>query len=199
MRLILNTIGIISIVLSALFIATDTAEATNVPSFPSCVNPQGTVKSQYSSGVHGVPGQYTEKKGSDTVYQISGNNQLVQCFCPDSGTGVQTNWLKASSYSEDYIKVLKSEGWIYITDGSAWGLDAGAYLAKNSDYSCRTSVIPTPTQSNNNSSSNGVGSTNPLQTVLSLANTGDVRFLYSILFIGTVSFIAGFVLRWKRN
>ncbi len=194
---------LIAFVLHVVFFATATpaAEATSTPTFPSCVNPQGTVKSHYATGTHGVPGQYEEKRGSDTVYQLSGNDQVMQCFCPENGNGVQTNWLKASNYTEEEIKVLKNEGWIYIADGSAWGLDPRPYVAKNRDYSCKSTVTPTPSQNNSssNSSSNNVGSTNPLQSVLSLANTGNISFLYSLIVIGTVSFIAGFLLRWNRK
>ena len=109
--------------------------ATDVPNFPACSSPTGSVKVNYTSGIHGIPGDSGEYTGSDVVYTVS-DSQLVQCFCAASGSGIQTNWWKVNSLSQSQINQLTSEGWIFIPDGLAWGLDPVAYLAKNSSISC---------------------------------------------------------------
>lgn len=122
---------------SALFFAFSAAPvlATDIPDFPSCTSPSGTVKVSYDSGVHGIPGDSGEYIGSDIVYTVS-DTTLIQCFCAVSGSGIQTNWWKDGSISESQTAQLLSVGWIYIPDGSAWGLDPVPYLAKNSNFNC---------------------------------------------------------------
>lgn len=109
--------------------------AKDIPDFPSCTSPSGTVKVSYDSGIHGIPGDSGEYIGSDIVYTVS-DTTLVQCFCAVSGSGIQTNWWKDGSISESQTAQLLSVGWIYIPDGSAWGLDPVPYLAKNSNFNC---------------------------------------------------------------
>src|SRR5258705_13367062 len=79
--------------------------ALTIPQFPSCVNPQGTVLASYDSGAHGVIGNANSFNGSDKVFTIS-DTTVMQCLCPENGDGIQTNWVKASSFSDDDIKIL---------------------------------------------------------------------------------------------
>src|SRR3989344_6730467 len=81
--------------------------AVEAPSFPSCVNPQGSVKVSYSSGTHGIVGSNATFSGSDTVYQVSPNT-LQQCFCDTSGKGVQTDWWKIAEISDEDLKIIKT-------------------------------------------------------------------------------------------
>lgn len=110
-------------------------KAVDTPHFPSCSNPEGTIKADYPGGTHGIAGNSTEFKGSDKVYTLS-DNTLQQCFCSIDGAGIQTNWWKASSLTQGQIEVLKKDNWVLIPDGSLWGLQNAPYLAKNSNYSC---------------------------------------------------------------
>jgi hypothetical protein len=182
------------------------AHATSLPSFPSCVNPQGTVIASYNDGVHGIAGQSAEYRGKDDVYALVGNDQVMQCFCPENGNGIQTNWLKVSDYTEETITDLKNEGWIYIADGSAWGLDGTSYIAKNSDYSCKTSSNTSNTTSSSNtstssspSSSSPSSSSNSIGEVLSLASTGNIAFLYALVTLGFLSLLSGLILKLKNK
>ena len=109
--------------------------AVETPNFPSCTSPTGSVKVSYDSGIHGIPGDSGQYVGSDIVYTVS-DTTLVQCFCAASGSGIQTNWWRDNSLSQQQINQLIGDGWIYIPDGSAWGLDPVPYLAKNSNFNC---------------------------------------------------------------
>lgn len=111
------------------------AFAVAVPNFPACANPQGTVKATYDTGTHGVPGDNASYTGKDTVYTLT-NDTLLQCLCTDDGKGIQTNWWKVSSLSENEIKILENSGWIFVSNGLAWGLDNAPYLAQNIAFSC---------------------------------------------------------------
>jgi len=112
--------------------------AQTPPSFPACPNPGGSLKATYASGTHGIPGDSGTYTGSDSVYTIDAA-RLVQCFCPAAGTsGIQTNWWQVADPSQSDITSLKSAGWVYIPDGSAWGLQASIYFAQNTSFSCGT-------------------------------------------------------------
>ncbi len=186
-----------------------TVQAVTIPNFPTCANPQGTVQAYYGTGTHGVPGTTQTNTGSDTVYSIDNNNQLMQCFCAaDTSYAIQTNWWKASDLSEDDIKVLENQGWVFVPDGSAWGLDAVAYLAFNIGYSCRGTGSSSSSGGNSNNSGGGTGgggqvsgasTQNSLQGVLGLAFTGDIVFLSSVLGLGIVLLLAGTVLYKKGS
>lgn len=127
---------IISLILSFVFLlAAPSVFALEVPQFPSCVAPQGTLKVSYEAGIHGIPGSEASYSGQDSVYLLGAGNAL-QCFCPPSGNGIQTNWLKLSEVSVEEVESYKKQGWVYVPDGSAWGLDAAPYLAQNVSYSC---------------------------------------------------------------
>jgi len=119
------------------------AKATDIPDFPSCQNPQGSVRASYGPGTtHWIPGESELRVGSDIVYTVN-DTQLLQCYCSDSNAGIRTTWWKVSGLSEDQINDLTGQGWIYIADGTVWGLDNAPYLAKNSDITCG-SPEPTP-------------------------------------------------------
>jgi len=127
---------LLSIVLTGTYLATSagTVMAFDVPSFSSCPAPGGEVIASYETGTHGVPGDYATYSGSDAVYSIS-TTQNVQCLCVN-GSGIQTNWLQVDQISQQEIDSLKNQGWIFIPDGSVWGLKSAMYMAKNNPYSC---------------------------------------------------------------
>lgn len=190
-------ITIIAISAVTLSVLPSPAYAVTTPSFPSCVNPQGSLKVQYDNGTHGIVGRTATFTGSDKVYQLSGNDQLMQCFCPENGNGIQTNWWKVANLSESDIKMLTNDGWTYVADGSAWGLDNAPYVAKNSDYNCKPA--------NNATTNSSIASTptstvsNPVKEVLNLASTGNTAFLYSLIALGSTSLLAGLLLKFKKS
>lgn len=184
-----------------------TSFAYQVPQFTSCLNPSGSVKANYETGTHGIPGRTASYEGKDTVYNLSGN-ELTQCFCASSGTGIQTNWWKVSSLTEAEVNGLKSQGWVYIPNGALWGLEEAPYLAFNSDYACGkssqgsccspTTDIPGPGGSGGQG---GSGSVLGISTgsVLGLASTGNTRFLLSVLFVSVFALISGMILKLRAK
>ena len=154
---------------------TTTYALISPPSFPSCVNPQGTLKVSYSSGVHGVPGKVDEFRGSDSVYSLTPET-LIQCLCPENGDGIQTNWWKIPSLTGGEIESFKTQGWVFVPDGNAWGLDPAAYLARNVSFSCRAGGI------------GGFGD------IIGLATTGNMQFILSLLISGIISIGIGVIL-----
>ncbi|OGD10453.1 hypothetical protein A2397_02475 [Candidatus Amesbacteria bacterium RIFOXYB1_FULL_44_23] len=141
-----------------LFLGVSPVRAIDLPDFPSCTSPTGSILVNYESGIHGIPGSSGEYVGSDVVYTVS-DTQVTQCFCAVSGSGIQTNWWKLNSLDQEQIEYLKNLGWIYIADGSAWGLDATPYMALNTQYNCGGApvVTPTPTGSPAPQPCNGCG------------------------------------------
>lgn len=185
-------IGLITIIIG-LYATTSTASAYSVPSFPSCQNPQGDLKVRYDTGTHGIPGRNESFTGSDAVFYVS-NITLAQCFCPDNGnTGIQTNWWKVPSLEEGMVDSLQKDGWIYIPDGSLWGLDATNYFAKNNEYSCRpTGGGNGPSNSTSNNGGVGGGTVQAATTaVMGLATTGNSALMVGILLLGVFLLIAG--------
>lgn len=153
--------------------------AVTSPDFPACTNPQGSIRSSYNDGVHGVVGNSAEFKGKDSVYNVN-DSQVLQCLCTDDELGIQTNWWKISSLNDSEIQALKNLGWYYVPNGALWGLDNAAYMAKNSDYAC----------------GGGIGG----GEVLGLAITGNVaRWFYALIGIGSILLFLGFILHRKRN
>lgn len=123
---------------ASIILGTSSVQAFDLPSFSSCPTPGGDPQAQYSSGTHGIPGDVTTYTGSDSVFKLN-SSQLVQCFCPEPSTGnsgIQTNWWKISDLTQNEINSLKNLGWVFIPDGTVWGLDPGAFLAANSSFSC---------------------------------------------------------------
>lgn len=163
---------------------------TETPNFPSCLNPNGTIKVSYGSGTHGVPGTSNSYSGKDTVYSQNFGN-YTQCLCTVNGDGIQTNWWKISSITEDEINSLKASGWIYVPDGSLWGLEKSPYMAKNQTYSCSSNS--SSGDSSSSSSSNDSGSVQGIATrfgqVLGLATTGTLPTILNYFLLGFFSLI----------
>lgn len=186
-RFFLSTLLALSLLL---VVGGSKANAITTPNFPSCENPQGSLVVSYDSGTHGVVGDSGNFTGKDSVYSVT-DDTLIQCLCTDQGQGIQTNWWKLSSMENGQVQTLKNMGWFYVPDGSLWGLAASPYMAINISYTCvggqgggRTGggeVLGAATQS-----------------VLGLATTGDVLFVYSIFGLGILALFAGLVLRFKK-
>ena len=168
--------------------------------FSSCLTPTGSVVADYLNGTHGIAGQGSIE-GHDTVYALGEGNAL-QCLCAANGSGTQTNWLKISELSEDQIKVYQNQGWIYIPDGSAWGLSQGSYLAQNSSYSCGGSSTTNSgggdgkTDGRTDGRSDGLGSiVQAAKGSAGLASTGNITFVLSILGAGIILTLIGLFMR----
>lgn len=171
----------VSIFLSLLNLSVSSSLAissADAPNFPACSSPQGSLIVSYDSGVHGIVGNQGQFSGSDKVYQVS-ENSVVQCFCATNGEGIQTNFWKVSSLSQDEIDQLTKEGWNYIPSGSAWGLGDSAYFAKNSSYSCKGT-------GGGDGSTNGSSSTGGSGQVLGLATTGNLNQIVLGFSLGTI-------------
>ncbi len=193
------------LLLSTTFLLSSTsfAHAIEIPSFPSCVSPAGTLRVEYSNGTHGIVGSSATYVGSDKVYQLTPTT-LAQCFCGSDGVGIQTNWWNASSLSENQIEILKSEGWHYVPAGNLWGLDATPYVAQNLSYSClpTSSSNPQSSSSPTNSSSGGDGQGGGSQqsgSVLGLAATGDSLLLAMLAILSFILIFVGLKLSRHEN
>ncbi len=180
---------LITILLSA-FIGE--AYAVTAPTFPVCANPQGQVKASYDSGAHGVAGNTSAFTGKDTVYTLT-DETLTQCLCTTDGEGIQTNWWKVSNLTQDEKNILISQGWISIPDGSAWGLDQGPYLAKNSNYACASSD-----RIGGTANAGSVLGTST-ETVLGLATTGNILFILTVILTGFILLGSGASLSLKKK
>ena len=177
------------IIIVLLLLTSRASFASEIPNFGSCANPEGKIKIVYENGVHGIVGNENTFTGKDVVYELT-ETTLVQCFCEDNGSGIQTNWWEIGSIERKELETLLNQGWIYVPDGSLWGLNESAYIAKNSGYSCKVeneNSIGGSIQSNINSSS----------SILGFANTGNSLFLTMTLFSGVVALFSGIVLRKK--
>ncbi len=149
--------------------------AVTPPDFPACSAQVGSpIIVSYSSGTHGIVGDSATHTGKDTVYAINSRNVVLQCFCGTDGSGIQTNWWKASSLTDPDIKVLISLGWKYVQNGSIWGLSNEPYIAQHLNYAC---------------GGTGGGISDP--AVLGLATTGNTSFVNNLFFVGFVSVIFG--------
>lgn len=145
--------------------------AVEVPDFPACESPTGTIVADYSSGTHGVPGDTSTYTGTDQVYRVD-DERLIQCLCIDGDVdGIQTNWWKYGYVDNDQMQVLLDQGWIYIPNGKAWGLNDEPYLAKSRDYIC----------------SYGIGG--QILGLTSLAGTGSYKVLRELL-SGSMAMVA---------
>lgn len=187
-------------------VQTGQAFAYEIPGFTSCVNPQGEIKVNYESGTHGIVGSNASYEGKDTVYNLS-SNALTQCFCALDGKGIQTNWWKISQLSESEIEALKSQGWIYVPNGALWGLEDSAYMAKNSDFSCKGSSSSGGSGSTNDSGSSSsssgtssqVSASGPVGQVLGLASTGNSVFLLGTALTSGLSLLLGLILKKRAK
>ena len=111
------------------------------------------------------------------------NDTVTQCFCSESGNGIQTNWWKASSLTNEQVKILESQGWYYVPNGNVWGLDSDAYVAKNNTYSCLPSDHSTDRGGQVNGATTG--------QILGLATTGNMATIVIIFTLATLFIFAG--------
>lgn len=160
--------------------------AVETPNFPSCSNPQGTIKVSYNEGTHGIVGDTSQYNGSDTVYQLDSGN-LTQCLCTTSGQGIQTNWWKVSSLSVEEKQTLINSGWIYVPNGALWGLEETSYFVKNSNYTC----------SSTGTGGAVLGASASIGEVLGLASTGGNFIPLILAIIGILSLGSGLLLNRK--
>ncbi|HSW88291.1 MAG TPA: LPXTG cell wall anchor domain-containing protein [Candidatus Saccharimonadales bacterium] len=181
------------------------------PTFPLCTNPQGSVIANWDTGSHAIAGQMSQVDGKDTVYSLDKElNQVTQCYCPPTElNGIQTNWLQASNISEEEKQQLLNNGWVYIQNGSSWGLANAPYLAQNMSYTCNSSGRSTPstitavvqaassTNTNSSSNSSSSSSSSSSNTPSSLPNTGDSVVLLEIMGVGILSILISFLLKKK--
>jgi len=132
----LMLIAFIFTAITSLNVAYAQEQGITIPSFPRCLAPQGTQKVFYPTGIHGIPGNTGTYTGSDTVYILS-EETLMQCFCPTNGAGIQSNWWNVSNLSLNQIDEMVGLGWIFVPNGTAWGLQEAPYLVKNEAYQCK--------------------------------------------------------------
>jgi hypothetical protein len=168
--------------------------AVNIPDFPLCPNPGGTVIASYDEGTHGIVGDYNTHTGSDKVYKTT-DTTYVQCFCPTAGNdGIQTKWWNASSLTEDEIKGLQNSGWIFVGNGAEWGLINDPFIAMNSSFSCNGGTGGGGGSSQSSSSSNQGSQGQVLgasTTVLAATNSSLIlpRVLAAILIALAISIV----------
>ncbi len=134
-------IGLLSLI-TALVMPVSSFAQSQTPNFPTCANPNGTIAASYANGTHGIAGDTKTYSGEDTVYNLENGNSL-QCFC-NGQTGVQTNWWNVGELSQDEIQNLENQGWVYVPDGTSWGLSDSAYMAYNIYGSCGGGTPNTP-------------------------------------------------------
>ena len=198
------TISILTIAFIALFMNVTNAYAYSLPTFPTCLNPQGSIQAS-NTGTHGVPGDYATYKGIDTVYKLSAETYM-QCLCPENGNGVQTNWWKVSGLTTTEIEELKQKGYVYVPNGIVWGLDEAPYVANNVPYSCLAKGGGSSSSSNSSSSSSSTTNnttnnvTNNITQVIGLANTGNIKSIYFYTVSGLFLIALGiYSLRANKN
>lgn len=196
----------ILLVVMSLIIKSGEAFAYETPNFTSCVNPQGDIKVNYDTGTHGIAGKTGTYQGKDTVYKTS-ENALTQCFCAVDGVGIQTNWWKIPSLTQSEIKSLEAQGWIYIPNGALWGLDNAPYLAKNSDFSCKSSNGNgggggggiSGSSSSSNGSGGSISGSGGIGQVLGLASTGNTVFVLATALTSGMSLLLGLFLKKRAK
>lgn len=207
----MKIVFVIFLVIFSLLINSGQALAYEIPTFTSCVNPQGDLKANYETGTHGIAGRPGLFEGKDTVYAVA-SNAITQCFCPTDGNGVQTNFWKIPALTQSEISVLEAQGWIYIPNGALWGLENAPYLAKNSDYSCKSSGGSNDS-SGSSGGSNGSGSSGSnsgagssslsvsggVGQVLGLASTGNTIFVLGTALTSGISLLLGLILKRRTT
>lgn len=173
--------------------------AITPPTFPVCINPQGTIVAKYDTGKHGIVGDSILHEGADTVYQLS-NTTFMQCFCPPNGQGVQTNWWNVANLDQSDIQSFISNGWMYQPQGLYWGLTNAPFLAQNANFTCNnqiTAVVESANETNKNPQSGG-GNNQQSNTPTQLAPTGNIVVLYGLLLIGALSIIISLLMRKNK-
>jgi len=185
----MKQIAFVLIVLISLLAAPRVVSAVgNPPNFPSCSNPTASLKVSYENGQHAIIGETGLRSGKDQVYWVEGS-VAIQCFCPENGDGVQTNWWNVPGITQNEIDSYKAQGWYFVPTGASWGLADDPYLAKNVNYSCKGENGGVPSQS-----SGGVGGGS---SVLA-ATGGNPKYIFAIL-LGSSLVIGGFMLRKKSD
>lgn len=177
----------IGLAIGLLALAARPAMAYTIPTYPSCLSPQGTLKVSYPSGIHGIVGDSGVYSGEDKVFSLS-DQSLLQCFCAQDGKGIETRWWKISSLTEQDRSYLKSDGWVSIPDGSLWGLDKAEYFAKNLAYTCKGGSSGDSGSSSSNGQVQGATVTTGIGgQVLGLATTGGKWQAYVLMIVGVLS------------
>ena len=172
-KLIIFLFSILSALVYSGISASKVSADIDIPSFPNCPTPGGTLLVSYPDGTHGIPGDSGTYTGSDSVFSIN-SNQNVQCYCATNGSGIQTNWWKLTSITQKDLDTMRNLGWIFIPDGSVWGLDPVAYLAKNDQINCNSQGGNTPGASGGSGSANFCSAEKPkAPTVISIEKNGS--------------------------
>ena len=154
----------------------------------TCITPTGEKIATYSDGIHGIVGDFRTFTGEDEVFAL-GNGDALQCFCATDGSGVETIWW--SSFPEDRIDELTTSGWIFVPNGSLWGLEPKPYLTKNTNYACSTSIGGTATELRVNGDSGQVLGEN------TLAATGGKGILLALIFFSSSLLIFGILFKFR--
>jgi uncharacterized membrane protein YgcG len=196
---------VIICLLAVLFpLNTTVVRAVSDPPLFSCSAPVGSSIASYSSGTHGIPGDTGTYTGSDAVYRVD-SDHLLQCFCPDNNTsGIQSNWWKVTGLDQEEISYFQKRGWIYIPNGSQWGLEEAPYLVKNDFYACHSNGGgnggsgggSSSSSSTSGSSESGVGGVaGSILGVSTLAATGSARTILLFALVSLVFAYAAYRLR----
>lgn len=176
--------------------------AIDVPVFPTCPNPGGTMVASYADGTHGIPGRSETFTGSDQVFKIDAT-KTVQCYCAPNGSGIQTNWWKVSSLTAEEKAELLTKGWNYIPDGSLWGLDPSDWMAQNQNLTCGEKGGGSNNSSSSSSSSDsGAGSSvsSFVASILGFADTGRQAFWQRVfVFAGLLSMASAVAVLFVRT
>ncbi len=182
------------------FIAVPYVFAISSPNFPSCLNPTGTLTTVHKSGTHGVPADTTAYSGTDSLYAIS-QNSFIQCLCTNAGKGIQTDWWNIEGLSRTDTDTLIMQGWNYVPDGSVWGLSASPYMTKNLNYTCFNGNSGGASLSAESDGGNvlGAATNTAVGSVLGLASTGNIVFVYIIDLLAMLAMIMTILISLKRK
>lgn len=175
------------------FFSIKPAFAQNIPINPpqaTCITPTGEKIVTHLDGIHGVVGNLAAFTGRDEVFAL-GNDDALQCFCATNGNGVETIWWSSfGGLTQDQIDSLIAQGWIFVPDGSAWGLAAKPYLAKNTNYLC-----PGSTSTNNTSQTSSNTQPGQVLGVSTLAATGGKGLITILILASAVWLVLGVLLK----
>ena len=164
-----------------------------VPPQATCITPSGEKIAGYSNGTHGIVGDSNNFVGRDNVYNL-GNAGALQCFCATDGNGVETIWWGSiSELTKEQLESYTSSGWIYVPNGSLWGLDQKPYLAKNTRYLCSA------TGTGGEVSSITSQFDSQLLGVSTLAATGGKGLLFALMVASFLLLISGLLLKFRLS
>lgn len=176
----------------------NSAFAVTLPPFTDCFDPNAGLKVKYETGIHGIVGDSRTFRGRDAVYTIS-DKSYTQCFCPEVGNGIQTNWFKVSDLTQNEVQSFINQGWILVLDGSIWGLEKAPYLAMNKGYTCNAvggiSTVSNTEVSKNNDFGNGTGG----GEILGVATTGNITNIVALITLGLGLILGGLSIKKSRN